>query len=206
MSYKRKKVSKAINVMLISLIVLLILGLSYFFFTKYEISSRGSQSTKMSKANACKDNGETSADQFLDDYVVMHGDSLLLIAERQLGSRARVNELAMFNLTRYPGFYSGTPGVPNLAPFLEIGWVLKVPPKWMPATSGNLVTLRGQIVDGVAGYDFGISRTSGEDGRYSYFNLDKDAVNQNGTIFKISDCVTLLRDNVTVKTIKIDLQ
>lgn len=185
--------------------LLITLGFSYFIYAKFNSISQKQVTTLTKKENDCTYNGETSKDQFLDDYKVQPGDSVLLIAKRQLGNSSRVNELALLNLTRYPGFYKA-PGIANLNPFLEVGWVLKVPSKRMPVTSGNLAVLSGQVINGIVGYDFGISRTSDEFGRYSYFNLDKDTINENKTVIKIGDCVTLLRDNVTMKTIKIDLQ
>ncbi len=199
-----------ISIFLVILLTAIITSLATYFIiiNNNNLITEKSQLQQIRKANACKINGERSADQFLDDYIVKPGDSILLIAKNQLGDPARITELSMLNLLRYPGFYRG-PGQPNLNPFLEVGWVLKVPPKWMPRTSGNLVTLNGLVIESTvpgSDDDFGISGTAGEEGRYSSFKLDNDTINSKRIKIKIGDCATLLRDNVTFKTIKIDTQ
>jgi hypothetical protein len=76
---------------------------------------------------------------FLNEYTVVKGDSLSKVAEKQLSSATRINELIALNKTKYPNISTSNS-------FLEVGWVLYIPPRFFPPSTGYLIGHAGKIV------------------------------------------------------------
>ena len=55
------------------------------------------------------------------DYTVKEGDTLALIAKRELGNAGNLNQIVIMNYDRYPSFRRGI--------VVEEGWVLRLPPR-----------------------------------------------------------------------------
>ncbi len=57
-------------------------------------------------------------------YIVQPGDTLLLIAQKKLGSSSRVGDIVYINKDAYPG-------LSIQSPFIEQGWILYLPPSYV---------------------------------------------------------------------------
>lgn len=125
------------RVVIIVIILTTILSLAVFFF-----SPPASPHTK------CNKYGVLPKIEGLSTYTVKQGDSLLSIAKSQLGNPSRANELARLNNDTYPGL-----SVSN--PFLEVGWILALPPQ-KNTLLGSLNVVAGEIVVYSSGNGWGI--------------------------------------------------
>lgn len=86
----------------------------------------------------CKKYGILPKIEAFSNYTVKQGDSLLSIAKNELGNPSRASELARLNQDAYPGL-----SVSN--PFLEVGWVLALPPLKM-VTTGEISAVAGEVM------------------------------------------------------------
>lgn len=64
---------------------------------------------------------------------------MLSIAENELSRNSRVEELIALNKQTYPQ-------LSQQSPFIEIGWELLLPPKFVRSSSGYLVIYSGEIM------------------------------------------------------------
>ena len=65
--------------------------------------------------------GDTKYPSNTRDYTVKEGDTLALIAKRELGNAGNLNQIVIMNYDRYPSFRRGI--------VVEEGWVLRLPPR-----------------------------------------------------------------------------
>ena len=156
--------------------------------------------------NNCKNNSRSDINEILVKYTVKQGDSLLSIARNELGDPSRIQELAVMNADKYPGLFSST-GVLAQNPFLEQGWTMSLPPKWITNSSGQLDIINGVIFN-IRSDDKSMEISSKKDqsGHYATITLDKDTINQNKVNYKIGDCISAIRDIRLNKILKINLQ
>lgn len=97
----------------------------------------------------CPRYGGAKKEEFLESYVVQKGDTLLTIAENQLGSSSRVYALVSANNDRYPEL-----SVKNS--FVEVGWKFYLPIKNVPPTFDAYSSIRiyGEVVEVGNNYAF----------------------------------------------------
>lgn len=86
----------------------------------------------------CEKFGFISEKDFLTDYQVKTGDTILSISKNVLRDPSRVNELIGLNKKTYPGL-----SLQN--PFIEVGWVIKLPLEKIGVTSGELLATNGEV-------------------------------------------------------------
>lgn len=154
--------------------------------------------------NKCSKNGISQDLRSISrKYTVKPGDSLLLIAQNELGDSSRYRELAEYNARDYPELFDHG----NVTTFLESGWILQIPPTWIKSSSGVLQIINGMI------FDFKpddhtpmITTLSDKKGWNATLGIDTDTINRSGTKFKIGDCVIAIEDVGLNRIIKIDLQ
>ena len=157
-------------------------------------------------ANVCTKKSYGDINEILTKYSVRRGDSLLSIAKKELGDSSRLQELAVMNSDKYPTLFS-SPGVLAQNPFLEQGWVLSLPPKWITSSSGQLQEVNGLIFTiRPDGHAFEISSNSGQSGHFATINLDSNTINSNKVSFKEGNCITAIVDVQLNKVLRIDLQ
>lgn len=119
---------------LISLLVLIIIS-GFFYFLGLNQNNSG----VAKKLNRECMYGFLSKNEFLQTYTVKKGDTLISVAENQMGNSGRVDELIELNKEKYPHL-SITNG------FLEIGFPLYLPPRGINSSSGDLVAINGKLV------------------------------------------------------------
>lgn len=192
----------------IALLLLLVILLSGVSFIVGFYSARQNYTTKIldtdttpkinipksieSKANVdkCSYYGYLfNKDDYLPKYTVKKGDTLSSLAKAYLGSAERSAEIIELNKDRYQNLYSNS--------FLEIGWVLYIPPSFSFPTQ-RLAGYSGEVID-ITSDSIVInyySRAEKEahpvmrlkkDIRTKYFEKDN---------FEIGDCVTVLTDSI----------
>lgn len=138
----------------------------------------------------CKKSGASQKSEYLRPYTVQPGDSLQSIAEKELGDKARIDELTKLNT--------------DLAGLTTVGSTLYLPPQGMEKTSGNLFQTSGMIVR-LDNSVWQISYGGGVNGLgiaipAYYFS---EVTNKND--FAVGDCVVVFMDN-GVKVYKITKQ
>ena len=75
-------------------------------------------------------------DELYKKYIVKSGDTLLLVAKKELGDTSRVSDIVYINEKDYPGL-----SIKN--PYIEPGWVLHLPPPYFKSLefSGDIPKL-----------------------------------------------------------------
>lgn len=126
----------------------------------------------------CEKNGYYKKEEYLQEYTVKQGDSLISIATTQLGDSSRVNELISLNDDK--NLYS-----------LEEGWELFLPPSQQ--TSGRVKKFGGKIYKIDANYVYiqlhpGTELESMGIPKYHFDSI------QNWSSFHLNDCVIILLD------------
>lgn len=125
---------------LICLIIVVIISLVFLGFliavnTKQQASPKQQDTSQIS---SCPHYGTLTKDTYLSTYTVQPGDTLLSIANKQLGDSSRASEIGKLN-------EDISPQLSLQNPFLEVGWKLHLPVKDFPMTSGNLLGVQGKI-------------------------------------------------------------
>lgn len=87
----------------------------------------------------CKYYGFPEEEDFFSTYTVLRGDTLLSIAQNELGNTERVEELIMLNIRKHSSLRLDKP-------FIEVGWELLLPPKFVTSSSGSLYIQAGEFV------------------------------------------------------------
>lgn len=82
---------------------------------------------------------EAPKKEYLNEYTVKEGDTLLSISKEQLGDTSRVNEIIVNNEDRYPQLSFDEP-------FIEIGWRLYLPKSEYATDRGKIVKLYGRVI------------------------------------------------------------
>ena len=126
-----------------------------------------------------KNSFSVGSEGFLDNYVVKKGDTLLSISKNVLGDVSRADELARLNHDKYPSLSTSKP-------FLEVGWVLNLPPEGVGRTNGLIFVETGKLSIGDEGWGTGYPQKSQ---RYDLIDLDKAMFGQN---IKEGECVIIL--------------
>ena len=88
----------------------------------------------------CSYYGYLDKDFFLSKYTVKKGDTVFSIAKNEIGDSSRFIELIQLNKSWYSHLSSDNS-------FIEIGWELRLPPKFLSKSSGYLVGLGGEILE-----------------------------------------------------------
>lgn len=165
-------------------------------------SSKSSSQSQFSEAQEALTNqqlgcphGRMPDSMYLDEYIVQPGDTLLSIANRELGSTSRVNEIININKNRggeYHSLYTSQ--------VIEVGWSLYLPVKSLPPNSGDLVPQMGKV---------SVSSRPPFSGRMlvittsEYFpegqpvSFSDDTVFLGSDYFTVDDCVMIIRDEGT---------
>lgn len=175
MAKKPKKKNKLLisgTIILVSTILLLTLLLT----------SNKNNLTEQNYISKC-DSGFLPKDKFLSSYEVESGDSLLSIANNELGNTNRINELINLNRDQHPNISLSNN-------FLEIGYKLYIPPKKIANSSGDLFAIKGEI-GSIKSDQWGIERRSGF--FFVYINENTQFPN-NKNLYEVGDCVKVIGD------------
>ena len=116
---------------LFSLFIGVFLGKNYFSDKKI--------TTLLPNKGKCAYYGFLEKDIFLGKYIVNKGDTLLSIATKVLENSSRVEELIALNKSTYPNL-----SLQNS--FLEVVWVLNIPPSFINSSTGYLIGVGGEIL------------------------------------------------------------
>jgi len=117
--------------------------------------------------------GRIANDSYMRKYVVEKGDTLLGISKRELGSVSRVNQIIEINKDFYPG-------LSLQSPFIEVDWILYLPPKFITDNS----------VSGIDAYRGKIGLET-DDGLYIDFDTEVGSLQ----VFKSSTAKYLIRED-----------
>lgn len=135
----------------------------------------------------CDITGPSQKKDYLVTYILKEGDSLPIIAERELGDKTRTSEIIQLN---------------DNAPPMTVGGTIYLPPKDIKESSGHIFQTSGKIVkkDTVSwqlSYGGGVKGTGIVFPGYWFKNIP------NQDTYKLGDCVTVLFDNgVKVYSVK----
>lgn len=114
------------------------------------------------------------------------GDSLVSIAQRQLGDAKKVDQLIAINKEENPSLKSSTS-------LIEIGWKLYIPPKELINLTGNLTASDGKIIE---------KNTSvwhillWEGSIPQAYNIDQSTIFLDEKDFNIGDCVRIIESGI----------
>lgn len=126
-----------INLFIVFLLITFLVGGIYI--GRYPIFN--SNSSRLDKYNLkCKYYGFPDEEGFFPAYTVKPGDTLLSIAQNQLGDTQRVEELIKLNIRKHTSI-----GLDN--PFIEVGWELLLPPDFVTNSSGGLYIHAGEFIE-----------------------------------------------------------
>lgn len=135
----------------------------------------------------CDITGPSQKKEYLKTYILKEGDSLALIAERELGDKTRTSEIIQLN---------------DNSPPMTVGGTLYLPPDDIPQSSGKIFQTSGKIIkkDTVS---WQLSYGGGAKGTGivfpGYWFKDLPQMDE----FQLGDCVTILFDNgVKVYSVK----
>lgn len=141
---------------------------------------------------------------YLDIYTVKQGDTLVSIANHELGSPARIGEIINLNKNRglpYSSLYSSD--------VIQEGWELYLSAELLPPNTGDLVAMRGRLrVDNSSRFSgrlLVVSRPNdfptGSPASGSPVSFASDARFFAAKSFQAGDCVMIIRDEGTDKDI-----
>jgi len=86
----------------------------------------------------CNYYGRLDEDFYTNPYVAKKGDSISSIAKTELGDVSRTQEIINLNLLHYPHLSLSNP-------FLEVGWIVKIPSNVIPKSDGVNETVGGEV-------------------------------------------------------------
>lgn len=139
----------------------------------------------------CKNYGYLDKDFYLDKYTVQKRDSISQVAEKVLGDVTRTDELIQLNKTWYPHL-----SLQN--PFIEIGWELRLPSKFISKSTGILVGIAGEILeinDKQISIDMNFNKVGFDPGSGYITNISKNIKYLGTNTFKVGDCVNLIEES-----------
>ena len=140
---------------------------------------------KQKLESKCEFYGQLDKEFYLDKYIVQKGDTLLSIAQNQLGDNSRVDELIQLNRQTYPSI-----SIQN--PKIEANWELEIPAKIYPKSSGIIESVGGKVTgQNSKSITINLKRDSVVE-QISYFNSYTKFLSVNA--FKIGDCVYIVKD------------
>jgi hypothetical protein len=168
---------KGFTPILIIILVALTIFTVYYFGAKKE-NVKPTSSVPSEIECKYKDSYSAGSDGFLDTHVVVKGDTLLSIAKNILGDVSRADELARLNHDKYPN-------LSTLNPFLEVGWVLNLPPEGVERTNGLILIETGRLSIGDKGWGTGYPQKSQ---RYKLKDLNEVMLKQD---IKEGECVVI---------------
>jgi hypothetical protein len=130
------------------LLVFVFSGLLWFcygrYFQKkiYDEMIKSNTTPYVEITGKCPSYTPSSKDKFLDSYMVKKGDTLLSIAQSQLGDSSRVYDLVSFNKDEFPQLSLSNS-------YLETSWKLYLPFKdtSLPTLNGSITQLNGEVVE-----------------------------------------------------------
>lgn len=189
--------SKALALVLF--ISLPFLGFYLGFKYQNQFSTISNTNSKETLVTSCPISFTDNIDSLLRSYEVKAGDTLLSISKNQLGSTNRVEELIVMNANKYTSLSLEKP-------FLEQGWILKLPPQWVKSSSGQLNAINGKILKIRPNDQIFEITSGGVAGHFATITLDSNTINIKNTVFKEGDCISAIRDTRMNKILKIDLQ
>lgn len=137
--------SQSVIFIALGLVIAIVLILSTLFLIGskkaklYVNNSNQTGSRETNVSSRCPSYGLLDKDFYLNKYTVKKGDTLLLIAKYELGDSSRVDELIEINKTWYPS-------LSIQAPNIEVGWQLRIPPKFFPKSSGFIIGEGGKVL------------------------------------------------------------
>lgn len=139
----------------------------------------------------CKQYGYLDKDFYLTKYTVQKRDSISAVAEKILGDSTRTDEIINLNKTWYPHL-----SLQN--PFIEVGWELRLPPKFISKSTGILVGIAGEIIelnDKQISIDLNFNKIGFDPGSGYIVNKSKDIKYLGKDEFKAGDCVNLIEES-----------
>ena len=190
-----------------SLLIILLVFILFFLFwlgLKYQeyilpkalkskvLQPQISKSPSVKLTLKCDLYGFSRKEDFLSQYTVKKGDTLLLITKSQLGDVSRINELITLNKDKYPSL-----SIEN--PFLEQAWILSLPPKSFGLTTGQLFEFSGEITTIEKDGYWAIS----EPGSTVALFLDKNTKFIRKTTFNKGDCVKAIYETISLGSYKV---
>lgn len=95
-------------------------------------------------SNHCQMNHSVEEKEFLNTYQVKKGDTFEAVARDILGNISRSEELMVLNGKGYAGSSISDMGKQD---FLEVGWRLYLPPKFIDRSSGFLQVWKGEFIE-----------------------------------------------------------
>jgi hypothetical protein len=143
------------------------------------MSQNSNSAEQKDTSSKCKYDGITGGQEFLESYEVKEGDTLLSIAKNTLKDVSRADELAKINNNNYPNLSTSNP-------FLEVGWVLNLPPNGSKRTNGLLFAENGRLSISQNGWGTGYPQ---ESQRYKIEELETALKGQE---IKEGECVTII--------------
>lgn len=139
----------------------------------------------------CENYGYLDKDFYLTKYTVQKRDSVSAVAEKVLGDITRTDEIIQLNKTWYPHL-----SLQN--PFIEIGWELRLPPKFISKSTGILVGIAGEILeinDRQISIDMNFNKVGFDPGSGYITNISKNVKYLGKDSFKVGDCVSLIEES-----------
>ena len=153
-----------------------------------------SPSPLIEKRVKCAYYGLLDQDFFLTKYTVQKGDTLLSVAKNQLGDSSRVDELIQLNKQTYPSI-----SIQN--PTIEVGWILRISPKYFPRWTGILEGEGGKVLENTNDDIVITVRSDQNVPTISYKTAQTKYLGQD--TFKVGDCVYILEEGSTNITVPI---
>ena len=145
-----------------------------------------------SPVNNCPKYGSVDKSFYLDTYTVREGDTLFSILKNQSESPSRIYEFIELNKDRFRHL-----SLEN--PFIEVGWKLYLPPKFVQGTNGNLSAYYAGVVEETDNY-WNINtwgkNYSLESPRYTVVKTDKTKYFGKDS-FHPGDCIVLVVQNAS---------
>jgi len=90
------------------------------------------------KIIGCKSYGSLDQNFYLNEYKVKDGDTLLTIAQKEMGKSSRIDELIQLNKNKFPNLSLENPDI-------ETDWVFIIPPSFFPRSTGYIKGVSGRI-------------------------------------------------------------
>ncbi|HEX9722072.1 MAG TPA: LysM peptidoglycan-binding domain-containing protein [Candidatus Paceibacterota bacterium] len=168
-----------------------------------DISDLSLEGSSIEKSKQCQ-YGDLPKELYLDTYIVRPGDTLLSIANRELGSTARINEIVNLNKNRglpYHSLYTSD--------VIEVGWELYLSAEFLPPNSGDLVAKRGRLrIDDSSPFAGRLLIVSHPDvfPTGTPVSFAENARFFETSNFQAGDCVMIIRDEGTDTDIVMGLQ
>jgi len=207
-SVKNKKFLTAKNNRFIEYILILILIAAVVFLLwlaykkispEEEIGSlKEEQKTADYKPHGnCRKYGKSDEKDFLPQYEVKRGDALLAVVKNEVGDVTRLDEVINLNKDRYP--------IEMLKEgFLEVGWVLNLPPEFVESSNGTITEMNGEFA-GIAENGRWVVR-GGDAFYWGGFLPDSQTLFPKGKDFQVGDCIKYIIEGQTIRVFSVSPQ